>query len=303
MKAVSKTVAIVIVTYNRKKLLKECINKLLNQEFDNYKLLIIDNASTDGTKKFITEELKNKKIYYENTGANIGGAGGFNFGMKKAYNLGCDYMWLMDDDCMVKKDSLKKLLEADEKLNGNYGFLSSKVLWTDGTLCNMNKQKFTKDYKKNIRLYNEGIYKTYHASFVSFFVKTDVVKDVGLPIKDFFIWGDDVEYSNRITKKYDNYVINDSVVIHKTGTNVGSNISIDIPERLSRYNYAYRNECVIARENGIKGRLRQFAKVNYNILKVVFKSKNKKLERIKIIVSASIKGIKFRPKIEYLDGK
>ncbi len=303
MEKVFDKVIAVVVTYNRKVLLKEAINALLSQDYKNCKVLVIDNASTDGTKEYIKEELKNKNVFYENTGSNLGGAGGFNFGMKKAYELGCDYMWLMDDDCIVQKDSLTRLLEAKEILNNDFGFLSSKVLWTDNTSCNMNQQKFTKDYKKNKELYRLGIYKTYHASFVSFFVKTKVVEEMGLPIKEFFIWGDDVEYSNRITKKYNNYVINNSVVVHKTATNVGSNIAIDIPERLARYNYAYRNECVIARENGLKGRIRQFAKVNYNILKIVFNSKSKRIERIKIIITASIKGIKFRPKIEYLDRK
>ena len=300
MKKVSNEVAIVVVTYNRKILLKECIRALLNQDYDNYKILIIDNASSDGTKDYIKNELKEKKVYYENTGANIGGAGGFNYGMKRAYELGCDYMWLMDDDCIVKKDSLKKLLEADKILNGNYGFLSSKVLWTDNTLCNMNKQKFTKDFKKKKFLCEKGLLKTYYASFVSFFIKKEVVEEVGLPIKDFFIWGDDIEYSNRISKKYDNYMVDNSVVIHKTNSNVGSNIAIDNKESLSRYNYAYRNECVVARENGIKGRARQFAKVNYNILKVLIKSKDVKLKRIKIIINSSIKGIRFKPEIEYL---
>ena len=300
MTKVSNEVAIVVVTYNRKILLKECIRALLNQDYDNYKILIIDNASSDGTKDYIKNELKEKKVYYENTGANIGGAGGFNYGMKRAYELGCDYMWLMDDDCIVKKDSLKKLLEADKILNGNYGFLSSKVLWTDNTLCNMNKQKFTKDFKKNKFLCEKGLLKTYYASFVSFFIKKEVVEEVGLPIKDFFIWGDDIEYSNRISKKYDNYMVDNSVVIHKTNSNVGSNIAIDNKESLSRYNYAYRNECVVARENGIKGRARQFAKVNYNILKVLIKSKDVKLKRIKIIINSSIKGIRFKPEIEYL---
>lgn len=300
MKKASKNVIAVVVTYNRKVLLKEAINALLNQKYKNFKVLVIDNASTDGTKEYIKEELKNKNVIYENTGSNLGGAGGFNFGMKKAYEIGCDYMWLMDDDCIVQKDSLTKLFEAEEILNDDYGFLSSKVLWTDNSICNMNKQKYTRDYKKDKTLYEAGLYKTYHASFVSFFIKTKVVEDVGLPIKDFFIWGDDVEYSNRINKKYNNYVVDDSIVIHKTKTNVGSNIAIDIPERLGRYNYAYRNECVVARENGFKGKFRQFAKVNYNILKVLFMSKDNRLKRIKIIINSSIKGMKFRPKIEYL---
>ena len=300
MKKVSKLVNVVVVTYNRKELLCECIEALLNQDYKNINIILVDNASTDGTEKHINKYLKNKNIYYFNTGENIGGAGGFNYGIKKAYEIGCDYIWLMDDDCIVKNDSLNKLLDADLELNGDYGFLSSKVLWTDNSVCQMNIQKYTKDCKENIDLFNKGIIKTYYATFVSFFIKKEVVKNVGLPIKEFFIWGDDVEYSNRISKEYNNYVVSTSVVIHKTASNVGSNIAIDDANRLPRYNYAFRNECVIARENGLKGRLRQFLKVNYNLLKILFKSKSNRLERMKIVVSASFKGMKFKPNIEYI---
>jgi len=96
----------VIVTYNRKELLKECITALLNQDYRNCDILVVDNASTDGTFDYISELLKNKRVIYKNTGANLGGAGGFNFGMKEAVNLGCDFVWVMDDDCMVHTDSL-----------------------------------------------------------------------------------------------------------------------------------------------------------------------------------------------------
>ena len=115
-----KNVAAVIVTYNRKELLKECIEALLKQNYKKCDVLVIDNASTDGTKSYIEELLKNKRVIYKNTGANLGGAGGFNYGMKEAYNLGYEYIWVMDDDCIVHNDSLEELLIADKKLKVKY---------------------------------------------------------------------------------------------------------------------------------------------------------------------------------------
>ena len=137
----NRKVIAVVVTYNRKKLLKEAIEALLNQDHNNCDILVVDNASTDGTKEYIDELLKNTRVHYENTGANLGGAGGFNYGMKRACQMGCDFIWVMDDDCIVHKDTLTELLNADKQLNGNYGFLSSKVLWKDGNICKMNIQK------------------------------------------------------------------------------------------------------------------------------------------------------------------
>ena len=141
-----KKVIAVIVTYNRKELLKECVEAVLNQDYKNCDILIVDNASTDGTREYVKELLKNNRVHYMNTGANLGGAGGFNFGIKEAYKLGCDFIWIMDDDCIVHKDSLVNLLNANDILNGEYGFLSSKVLWKDNNICKMNvpKKRFSK---------------------------------------------------------------------------------------------------------------------------------------------------------------
>ncbi len=294
----NKKIMAIVVTYNRKELLKECINALLNQSYKNCDILIVDNASTDGTKEYIENEMKNKRVHYVNTGANIGGAGGFNYGMKEAYKLGCTYMWLMDDDCIVHEDSLEQLLKADSELNGEYGFLASKVLWKDNQVCKMNIPRIT--LSKKVQDFNSDMVNICMATFVSLFVKSEVVKLVGLPIKEFFIWSDDLEYTRRISKKYKCYLINKSIVTHKSNTNIGSDISKDSIDRLDRYGYCYRNETYLYRHEGAKGRIYAFLKFGLHIFRVL-KSKNKdKTRRIKVICNGVKKGLKFNPKIEYL---
>ena len=298
-----KDVVAIVVTYNRKEFLKKCINALLSQEEKNLcDILVIDNASTDGTKEDLNEYVNSNQIIYRNTERNIGGAGGFNFGVKEAIKLGYKYMWLMDDDCIVYNDSLKELLIADEQLGGKYGFLSSVVLWRDGTVCNMNKQKIKSDWYKKEDLLKYGLLNTYYATFVSFFIRSEVVKEIGLPIKEFFIWGDDVEYTNRISKKFDCFIVGKSQVLHDTKNNEGSNIARDEISRLNRYKYAYRNEMYIAKKNGAKGVLRQFAKICLHLCRVLLKNKNgHRLKKWFIIIGSSIKGIFFNPKIEYVE--
>lgn len=73
MKKKDKVIA-VIVTYNRKELLKESIEALINQKYENCNILVIDNNSTDGTKDYIKKFIEEEKIMYENTGENLGGA-------------------------------------------------------------------------------------------------------------------------------------------------------------------------------------------------------------------------------------
>lgn len=292
-----KKVIAIVVTYNRKYLLKECINSILKQDYSNCEVLIVDNNSSDGTKKYIVNELKNNKVHYINTGFNLGGAGGFNFGMKEAYKLGCDFMWIMDDDCIVHNDSLKKLLEADNKLNGEYGFLSSKVLWKDNSICIMNipKRSFSKwlkDYKKNMQTIEM-------ASFVSLFIKTDIVEEMGLPIKEFFIWTDDWEYTRRISRKYKCYFVSDSIVTHKSKENIGASIAI-VDDRLDRFKNLYRNDVVLYRREGIKGWVLLYIRLIFHKFKILKSNKKDKIKRIKIIDDAIKQGKGFYPKIEYI---
>jgi rhamnopyranosyl-N-acetylglucosaminyl-diphospho-decaprenol beta-1,3/1,4-galactofuranosyltransferase len=93
-------VAAVVVTFNRKHLLIECIQGLLVQTVRPDRIYIVDNASTDGTAESLAEAgyLNNPLIQYVCLGSNCGGAGGFSAGLEIAYKAGFDWFWLMDDD-------------------------------------------------------------------------------------------------------------------------------------------------------------------------------------------------------------
>ena len=298
MTKVSKKVIAVIVTYNRKELLKECVEAIINQEYSNCNVLVVDNASTDGTFDYIKKLVDNEKVRYVNTGANLGGAGGFNYGMKEAYKIGCDYMWIMDDDCITHSDTLVKFIETAEKLNDNFGFLSSKVLWTDGTLCVMNKQK--KTFSKWFKEFSSPLSKIAMASFVSLFIKSETVKEFGLPIKEFFIWTDDWEYTRRISRKYDCYYVGTSIVTHKCKENIGASIASVEGDRLNRFKYMYRNDVVLYRREGIKGWILLGIRLALHKLRVLKSNNKDKKERIKIINESIAEGKKFYPSIEYV---
>lgn len=294
-------VAAIVVTYNRIELLKKNIEALIGQVCDyEFDILIIDNASTDGTKDFACQ-LKQKKIKYYNTGKNIGGAGGFNFGIKKAVERGYRWLWLMDDDTIPETDSLQKLLDVDEQLDGQYGFLSSRVLWKDGTQCLMNCPQF-KHKKINQDKLTNSLTQISQASFVSMFMRTETVLEVGLPIKEFFIWGDDVEYTRRISLRYEkkSYMVRASKVFHFMKVNRGSNIAIDEAGRISRYRYAFRNEFYTYRQEGFGGIIYYLAKCTFNIGRIFFISSCDKLQRCRVVIKAMIEGKSFNPPIEYI---
>lgn len=101
--------AAVVVTYNRKDLLKKNIESLLAQtEKDVLDILIIDNASTDGTRESIGDYIDREEIQYFNTGSNLGGAGDFSIGMKMATEMGYKILWVMDDDTLPTPTALEE---------------------------------------------------------------------------------------------------------------------------------------------------------------------------------------------------
>ena len=298
-------VVAVVVTYNRIEMLKKCISAILNQTY-SCDILIVNNASTDNTEEWIMSYSKSKdNIIYYNTGENIGGAGGFNYGMRKAVEAGYDYVWIMDDDCIPNTDALEKLMNADKILGGpeNYGYLSSVVLWTDGTECKMNRQKIRKAYYENVHYLKDSIIQVEQSTFVSLLFPAQTIKKVGLPIKDFFIWGDDIEFTRRITVRNNmqSFMVGSSQVIHAMKENTGSSIATDAPERINRYRYAFRNEGYLYRQEGIKGIVYYILKCGLNFCRIIFKAKDHKSKRCRVLICSMIRGFFFNPKIEYVD--
>ena len=297
------SIAAVVVTYNRLEMLKQCVNALQAQTGHVPDILLIDNASTDGTELYCrTLAQKNKKIQYFNTGSNLGGAGGFSYGIKTGVLKGYDYLWLMDDDTIPEDNALDMLLQIAEKLNGKFGFLSSYAVWKDGSACKMNVPGLSSCWKEEVdNQFENKILRIDYASFVSMLVKSDVVRDVGLPIKEFFIWSDDIEYTTRISKKYPCYFVYESRVLHAMQTNASTNILNEKSDRLERYRYLYRNRYYIAK-NGYKRDFILFQILTMNTIRDLMKSESRdKLRRMKIVIQSYLSGIRFHPQIEYVN--
>lgn len=291
-------VAAIVVTYNRKKLLLENINCLLKQTTKpDLDIIIIDNASTDDTKEALQPLLDKKELVYINTGSNLGGAGGFQFGIKYAVERGYTYIWVMDDDCMPTSTALEEFIRQDRILKGNYGYLSSQVKWRDDSICTMNIQR--KTLFKNVEDFKSDLVPIKMASFVSLFLPTKTVLQLGLPIKEFFIWTDDWEYTRRISKHYTCYLANKSIVKHKSNSNIGANIANDTPVRLNRYRYLYRNDVYLYKREGLQGFLYELVRLSYHALKVIFTASDNKLQRLQFIYNGTRDGLSFDPKIEF----
>lgn len=288
-----KTIA-TVVTFNKIDMLKECLESLLHQTQEVDKIIVVDNGSTDGSREYL-KEIKNEIIIPIYSERNLGGAGGFNLAIKSAMTYSPDYIWVMDDDTIPNKDSLGNFYDSIAILKGEFGFLSSNVLWVDGTPCLMNIPKVSKDWNSKASI---GLIKLDSASFVSMLINSNIIKEIGYPISDFFIWGDDVEYSTRISKLKESYLVSDSIVIHKMNENTEVNIMKENKDRIDRYFYDIRNKFFIARRSGNKAVIKYILKTILLAFKVIFNQNKYKLKKLKIILKGFLYGCVFNPRIE-----
>ena len=140
----------IVVTYNRLELLKMTIERLLNQTRKLDEIIIINNASTDGTKEFL-DGMKDK-VTVKTLSKNLGGAGGFSEGIKFAYEKGHDYFWIMDDDTIAESNSLQVLEEALNR--------SDMVITTGGlgpTNDDLTKETACKFFNMDLELHQESL--------------------------------------------------------------------------------------------------------------------------------------------------
>jgi len=283
------TICAVVVTYNRKALLLECLEALRKQTRPLDAIYIIDNASTDGTPEillennyipklppsdliepweisFLISNLQKSEInsqlsitvHYVRMHENTGGAGGFYEGVKRAYEKGYDWLWLMDDDVEAKKDALERMITNPLFGNKKFGFYCSHVIWKDGKPAIMNipnTNTFIRCCEKSIpyNLYLDyDIILVQSCSYVSLLFSKQIIENIGYGLKDIFIWGDDAEYTHRISQKYYGIYIINSVVVHKISKNIGSNPLEDDANNSWKYYYYSRNNLYIAKRGGIK---------------------------------------------------
>lgn len=243
----------VIVTYNRCEKLKKSIKSILNGAVVPDKIVVVNNNSTDETLNYLNELIVDtKQFFIVNTIKNIGGAGGFTLGIKVAYDLGADYIWIADDDAYVDKDCLQQLIVARNKILANsldFSFLCSRVIWKDGEACKLNEPVPTVNWMKSLHI-DPNLINVYSCSFVSLLVCRKFIDTVGLPILEFFIWYDDVEFSSRLGQCAPGYMVIDSLVTHDVVENNGADYIFMNAENIWKYKYGARNHAwtIIKRE-------------------------------------------------------
>ena len=200
------SVAAVVVTYNRKHLLVKCLEAIRAQSRPCERVFIIDNASTDGTPEHLAAVAPmDDSIEYIRLPVNTGSAGGFHEGMRRAYDAGYEWLWLMDDDGSPAPDCLEQLLSCQEQLDVigpavvrpedpdrlTWGLRSVR---RDGRFRTWRSIATCQELN---RLAPTGIYEGIAALFNGVLIRRTVPDAIGFVLAELFIWGDENEYLMR----------------------------------------------------------------------------------------------------------
>lgn len=290
-------VGAVVVTYNRLALLEKTLEGLESQTRPVDHIIIIDNASTDGTAEYLKAREHALPTTVRHMKENTGGAGGFSTGTELAYGLGMDAIWLMDDDTVPQAGALGPLVrdleDAETRLGAMPSFACSLVEWKDGTLCEMNTPEPTWDWARPLTL---GATYTLmkSCSFVSVLITREAVHAVGLPSANFFIWYDDAEYTQRLSKFRPGIFVPDSRVNHLLPQNRGVNFG-DVNEgNIWKFEYGVRNQIATA----IKFRSPTIAaSLGENMIKQMRGAGVAKPLVVRLLKAAA-RGVVFRPEVK-----
>ncbi len=212
-------VVAVVVTYNRRELLLECLDAIARQSAPVADVLVVDNASTDGTPEALRGRAGVTCVRLERNG---GGAEGFHHGIRIALERESDWLWLMDDDCVPAPDALERLLASPRAADPAAAVLAPVVKDPGGRLLPINRGHVRPRWFFAPLVAATAEEQAHGAeteigfsSFVGPLLRTDAARAAGLPMREMFIRFEDVEYLQRLGPERRMWLVGASEIVHK----------------------------------------------------------------------------------------
>lgn len=199
------SVVAILLTFNRRHLVTRALDSLLAQSRPIDKIVLVDNASTDGTAEMLKAQgyLDNGVVDLVSLPINLGCSGGLHAGIERAMSLGYDWLWLMDDDATAESNALEVLLDHPD--TRRLGIATCAVLIEDGT---PNQRAVTSIYS-NDRLFMNVTHPSsqdvgpivYSTPLLGFIVSSEKVRARGNIRADYYIQAEDLEWTLRLAGK------------------------------------------------------------------------------------------------------
>ncbi|MSM38220.1 MAG: glycosyltransferase [Geobacter sp.] len=205
---VSPKVCVIVVTWNKKSFVTALVGQLQGVNYPNYDIVVVDNASSDGTSEEIARLYPGVRMIRNSE--NLGGTGGFNTGLVHALQTGVyQYVWLLDDDVSISPDALLELvlvLEGNCRIGiaGSAMFDSSSPerLIEIGNFIDLKRGRFSGNCRySDSTSCDQDIYFVDSVSACSMCVPVEAIMSVGIWDDYFFLYCDDVDWNIRFRKK------------------------------------------------------------------------------------------------------
>ncbi len=244
---------IIILNYNNSEDTIECLDSILKSECLSFRVIVVDNASTDNscedllewfninlTKKTFTyfvegnytsKNIEMSDFVFIKSPENNGYAAGNNIALRVLQNLGSkEYVWILNNDTIVFPDTLRKLLDAMNKLNhhSKVGFIGSHILYYDDKSLSQSAGYFNKvlwkreEIVKDYRLMRNGIYEVDDLSGCSLFFSMNIIESIGLIPEEYFLYFEETDWIyNAKLCGFKHFVNTDSRICHKEARSTG----------------------------------------------------------------------------------
>lgn len=221
-------VYILMLNWNGWKDTIECIESCLKLSYPNFRILIVDNGSTDESESILRERFPG--IEFIQTGANLGFAGGNNVGIRYVTENGADYVWLLNNDTIVAPHSLTELVKVADGDN-NIGIVGSKIyynaephkIWFAGGIWRSTKSYATHRGldEDDIGQYDE-ICAVDYITGCSLLIKAEVIRQIGMMKEDYFLYWEEVDWNASVAELgWKILYVPDSIVWHKISATIG----------------------------------------------------------------------------------
>jgi GT2 family glycosyltransferase len=295
----------VVYSFNRKELAAQCLAALQAQTLRPERIIFVDNGSTDGTRAHLEAAGLLEGLDYVRLEQNTGAAGGLDTGIGRAYRQGCEWAWVMDDDVVADPDALAELRRAYEENFGDtsrVGFLISQLVSPDGRANNVPQIDDRVLARDRCAEWSEflaqGLVRVRIATLTSVLLPRATIAQCGTPSRDFFIWGEDTDYTLRITNWRPGWLVGRSRAVHLRG--VGGFLDIfneSDPKRLRNFYYLYRNTTYLRRAYWpFHGFALFLCKAAMHFGKALVMPRHRLL-RAGAILSGTVAGLFFRPRL------
>ena len=225
--------ALVVVTYKRQQLLGKLFDSIFALDPVPWRIVIVDNENSPQTAEMVRafnarldaswgnadvdDEGNREHVVYAPQAENGGGAGGFSAGVERAYELGAQWFWLMDDDVLVLPEAIARLGRWTDR----YQVVQASRLDYDGGPFFWQYQLIVPLGIPNpvapADLGPDGFKPMNQLCFEGGLFSRNVVDEVGLPDPRFFIYGDDANYGYVASKATDAVVVSDVIIQRSRG--------------------------------------------------------------------------------------